>query len=150
LALLEKGLSLTAVAHRVSATVSSVYRWREAARAGGLEALAPKPVPGRPRKLRRSQMRRLLKILLRGAVAYGFPNEIWTLKRIAGVIRNEFGVEYHPSHVWKLMRAEHWSCQVPERRAVQRDEDAIARWKRQKWPAIKKKGQRTWGPSRFP
>jgi len=111
--------------------------------------LKPKPVPGRPCKLSGKQQQRLWKILLAGAVAYGFPNEIWTLKRIAQIIRREFGVEYHPSHVWKLLRAAGWSCQVPEHRALQRDEAAIAHWKRYRWPHIKK-GSKTWCLSGVP
>jgi transposase len=130
--------------------MSSILRWKETHAAGGEAALAPKPVPGRPPKLRAAEQRRLWKILLKGAMAYGLPNEIWTLKRIARVIRREFGVRYHPSHVWKLLRAAGWSCQVPERRALQRDEEAIAHWKRHKWPAIKKKSPKTWGPPRVP
>jgi len=82
-------------------------------------------------------------------MAYGYPNELWTLKRIARVILREFGVRYHPNHVWRVLRQLRWSCQVPERRPVQRDEEEIERWKRYKWPHIKK-GARTWGPSGFP
>jgi transposase len=111
--------------------------------------LSPKPVPGRPRKLPAKHQQRLWKILLSGAVACGFPNEIWTLKRIAQVIRREFGVEYHHSHVWKVLRAAGWSCQVPERRAIQRDEEAIAHWKRYRMPHIKK-GSKAWRPSGVP
>lgn len=145
-ALLVAGASLSAVARRIRASISSVWRWWDAHQRGGDSALTPKPVPGRPRKLTARQEQRLWKILLAGAVAYGFPNEMWTLKRMAQVIRREFGVEYHPSHVWKLLRAAGWSCQVPERRAIQRDEEAIAHWKRYRWPHIKK-SPKTWRPS---
>jgi transposase len=79
----------------------------------------------------------LLEILLKGAVAWGFPNELWTLKRIGRVILKEFGVEYHPGHIWKVLKMAGWSCQIPERRAVQRDEDKIAHWKRYKGPATR-------------
>lgn len=144
--LLGGGLSLTEAARRVGSSVSSVSRWQEAHAQGGSEALAPKPVPGRPRRLKDRQLHRLLAILVKGAMAYGFPNDLWTLKRIARVIHKEFGVKYHPCHVWKVLRRCGWSCQVPERRALQRDEEAIAHWKRYKWPAIKKKSQKTWGP----
>ena len=96
------------------------------------------PQAERPRKLDPSDYPRLWEILLEGAVAYGFPNELWTLRRIAGVIRREFGVHYHPSHVWKILRKAKWSCQVPERRAIQRDEEKVEHWKRYKWPAIEK------------
>lgn len=148
-ALLKSGLSLQAVARRVGASVSSVFRWKVAIAAGGDAALSAKPVPGRRRKLGDAERERLLKLLLKGALAYGFPNDLWTLKRIASVIRREFGVKYHPNHVWRLLRGLGWSCQVPERRAVQRDEKAIAHWKRYKWPHIKKR-RTTWGPSGLP
>lgn len=92
---------------------------------------------------------RLFDLLLKGALAYGFPNDLWTLKRIASVIQKEFGVHYHPNHIWRILRGAEWSCQIPERRAIQRDENAIAHWKRYTWPQIKKSPE-TWGPSCFP
>jgi len=148
-ALLEQGLSLDEVARRTLSSVSSVHRWREAWRAGGQAGLDSKPVPGRPEKLSAAQRKRLLGLLLEGARAQGFANELWTLGRVAVVIRREFAVSYHPSHVWKILRARGWSCQVPERRAIQRDEEAIVKWKRYKWPRIKK-SPKTWGPPRLP
>jgi transposase len=148
-ALLAQGLSLSEVARRVQASVSSVYQWRQVWQKGGEAALAPKPVPGRPRQLTNQQRGQLLQLLLQGARANGFPNELWTLKRIAAVIQVHFGVRYHPSHVWKILRRLRWSCQVPERQAIQRDQQAIAHWKRYQWPAIKK-SPTTWGPSRLP
>jgi transposase len=111
--------------------------------------LAPKPAPGRPGKLRAAECQRLLQLLLKGALAYGFANDLWTLKRIARVIRREFGVKYHPNHIWRLLRRRGWSCQVPERRAVERDEQAIAHWRRYRWPHTKKRAT-TWGPSGLP
>ncbi len=136
-ALLQQGLSLRAVARRVQASVSSVSRWRQAWTQGGEAALAPKPVPGCPRKLADAPCAQLLHLLSKGARAYGFPNEIWTLQRIAAVMQVEFRVRDHPSHVWKLLRRLGWSSQVPEQRPIQRNEQAIAQWKRTRWPAIK-------------
>ena len=147
--LLEQGLSLSEVARRVQASVGSVYQWRQAWRTGGEAALAPKPVSGAPRKLTDQQRAQVVQLLLQGARANGFPNELWTLKRIAAVMQVHFGVRYHPSHVWKILRGLGWSCQVPERRAIQRDEEAIAHWQRYQWPAIKK-SPTTWRPPRLP
>jgi transposase len=149
IALLEQGLSMKAVAQRVGTSSVSVFRWRVAAQNGGTVALQAKPAPGRPARLSQWARRRLLDLLLKGALAYGFPNDLWTLKRIASVIRKEFGVQYHPNHVWRILRDADWSCQVPERRAIQRDDKAIAHWSRYKWPQIKK-SPKTWGPSRLP
>jgi transposase len=147
--MLEEGLTPSKVADRLGVSVRSVRRWREAREEGGDGALSAKPVPGRPKKLGETECERLWSILLDGALAYGFPNELWTLRRIAGVIRREFAVHYHPSHVWKILRRAKWSCQVPERRAIQRNEEKVARWKRYKWPAIKK-SRKTWCPPRIP
>jgi transposase len=149
LALLNEGLSLSAVAHKVGSSQSSVFRWKEAYEKAGEAGLAPKPVPGRPSKLSEEQWERLWKILLEGALAYGFPNDLWTLKRMTSVVRREFRVRIHPGHLWKVLHQEGWSCQVPERRAIQRDDAAIERWKRYKWPGIKKT-PRSWRPPRLP
>jgi transposase len=146
IAVLSQGLTLSQVARRVQASVGSVSHWRQAWRRGGEAALAPKPVPGRPRKLTAQPCEQLVHILLQGARAYGFATELWTLRRIAAVIRVHFGVRYHPAHVWKVLRGLGWSCQVPDRQAIQRDEQAIAHWKRYKWPAIKK-SPTTWRSS---
>ena len=148
-ALLKAGLTMEEVSHRVGCSKASVCRWKQALAQGGAKGLTAKPVPGRPRKLLDEQCRQLLVLLLKGAVANGYPNELWTLDRIAEVIGREFGVYYHPNHVWRLLRQHCWSCQVPEWRAIQRDEAAIAHWKRYRWAHIKK-GSRTWGPSGVP
>jgi len=76
--------------------------------------------------------------LLRGAHAHGYPTELWTLKRVAELIRKRFGVQYDPSGVWHVLRNMGWSCQKPERRARERDDEAIARWRKKDWPRIKK------------
>jgi transposase len=89
-----------------------------------------------------------VKRLVQGPLHAGYRTDVWTLARIAKLIHQEFGIRYHPSHVWKILTALGWSCQKPERRAVERDEAAIARWKQHDWPRIKKR-RTTWRPSRL-
>jgi transposase len=73
--------------------------------------------------------------LREGARANGFDIDHWTLARIATVIQRLTGVSYHPGHVWKLLRHRlHYRLQRPARRAVERDEQAIARWVAEDWP----------------
>ena len=149
-ALLRQGKTFRFVASAVASSLSSVLRWYQAFRKNGQKALQPKPIPGRPPRLHKAQIRRLKGILLRGPGAIGYSTELWTLQRIALLIEKEFGVHYHIGHVWKLMSHElGWSCQKPERRATDRDEEAIERWKKTTWPAIKK-NRTTWGPSGLP
>ncbi len=141
-ALLDKGLGVREVARQIGCSPMSVSRWRTEVQAGGVEALCPKPAPGRPRRLTPRQRARLLRLLLKGATAHGFSTDLWTLPRVAEVITRTFGVCYHPAHVWRILRGEGWSCQKPERRARERDEAAIQRWRTERWPYIKKRPPR--------
>ena len=83
-------------------------------------------------------MERLKRQLTRGAFAQGYTEDYWTLDRIAHLIWQLFGVHYHPSAVWHVLKRMGWSSQKPQRRPLQRDELAVARWKRYRWPQIKK------------
>lgn len=138
-ALLARGRGVRAVARQIGCSPSSVSRWQQEVAAGGPEALRAKPAPGRPSRLSARQRQRLLTLLLRGARAQGFATDLWTLPRVAALIRRTFGVSYHPAHVWKILRGADWSCQKPERRARERDEAAIQRWRSERWPHIKKR-----------
>ena len=138
-ALLEDGLGVREVARQIGCSPTSVSRWQAEVRARGSDALRPKPTPGRPPRITARQRTKLLKSLLRGARAHGFSTDLWTLPRVAKVIARTFGVCYHPAHVWKILRGEGWSCQKPERRARERDEVAIQRWRTERWPHIKKR-----------
>ena len=137
--LLADGMSLAEVARRVGADVSSVKRWKRALRVGGDDALAAKPHPGRPSKLSVDQKQRLALILRAGPLAAGFRTDLWTTRRVAEVIRQRFGVGYHPDHVGRLLHALGFTRQKPQRRARQRDEAAIERWRCEDWPRIKKR-----------
>lgn len=142
MALLDEGCSQSQVAHRLDVTPSAVCQWVKARRSGGDEALRAKPHPGRPPALNAKQLARLEKLLSRGPTRYGYRTELWTLRRVVQVIEEQFGVEYDPSGVWHVLRRMGWSCQKPERRARERDEDAIVTWRKTDWPRIKKSAKR--------
>jgi transposase len=106
---------------------------------GGVEALKRRPAPGARPRLSEEQRAKLPELLERGAEAHGFRGEVWTCERVAIVIRKEFGVIYHPAHVSRLLKAlRQRACRKPQRRANQRDEEAIEHWKEKKWPSLKK------------
>jgi transposase len=89
----------------------------------------------------------LQRLLVRGPEALGYETPVWTCPRAAHLIEEEFGIRYHPGHVWKVLVGLGWSCQRPTGRAVERDEEEIRTWKRKRWPAIKKKAARKGAPS---
>lgn len=141
--LLNNGLGIRETARQFGASPSSVVRWKDAYKKGGLEALASKPPPCRPCRLTDKQLQKLRSILLKGATANGYKTELWTLKRIAQIIRENFGIDYQLSGVWYILSHLGWSCQKPERRAKERDKQAIETWRKERWPYIKK-GAKKW------
>ncbi|HIQ09254.1 MAG TPA: IS630 family transposase [Anaerolineaceae bacterium] len=126
--LLKEGKRIRETARLVGASPSAVWEWKRRLEGEGEEALQARPRPKRKRRLSEEQQQRLSELLLQGPRAAGFPTELWTLKRVAQVIEREFGIRYHPAHVWRILRAMGFSYQKPERRARERDEEAIRRW----------------------
>jgi len=138
--LLEKGdLNQSEVARRVHVCRQTVSRWADEFRTGGREALKRAGRAGRKAVLTESDRKRLEELLLQGPEKLGYETPLWTCARVAHLIAGEFGVEYHPGHVWKILDDLGWSCQRPVGRARERNEEAIRRWRRVEWPAIKKK-----------
>jgi transposase len=136
--LMQQGWSQRQIAEALGVSEGAVSQWIARAREGGQEALRQRPRSGAPRRLTADQLARLPALLHQGAEAYGFRGHVWTCGRIAAVIRLAFGISYHPVHVGRLCQAIGWSPQKPARRARQRDEAAIARWRDDTWPAIKR------------
>ena len=130
------------IAEALGVSKGAVSRWLKRAREGGVEALYRQPPPGPAPRLTTDQLAQLPSLLARGAEAFGFIGEVWTAKRVAAVIREEFHVGYHPDHVGRLLRAAGWSPQKPIRRATQRDEAALERWITERWPALQAKPRR--------
>ena len=138
LELKERGWKQTQIADALGVTEGAVSQWMKRARDEGAQGLRHKPPPGAPSRLSDEQRARLPELLALGAEAHGFRGEVWTCERVAVVIRREFGVSYHPAHVSRLLKALRQSLQKPQRRAEQRDEEAIDNWKEKKWPSLKK------------
>lgn len=138
MAWLKEGLAPVDVAHRLGVDRRSVRRWKAAHRREGAEGIKARPTPGRPCALNEKQKRRLEKLLLKGAQAADFANDLWTCPRVARLIRDRLAVDYHVDHVGRLLHGLGWSPQKPERRAIERDEAAIQRWAKERWPRVKK------------
>jgi transposase len=84
------------------------------------------------------QLRKLERILLKGPLAFGYSTDLWTTQRIVKVIESEFGVSYHRDHIGRMMKKLGWSHQKPDRRAIERDDERIRKWKDEDWPRVKK------------
>ncbi|MCC6284961.1 MAG: IS630 family transposase [Phycisphaerales bacterium] len=136
--LLGQGKGVNEVARLVGASSSSVSRWKTALRKRGPEGLKSRPHPGRRPRLSKADKRRLVSLLKRGALAAGYPNDLWTCRRVTDLIGKTFNVWYDLNHVGRILHSMGLSVQKPEARARERDEAAIERWRKQAWPRIKK------------
>jgi transposase len=136
--LIRKGWAPVDIARQVGVDRRSVRRWRARFEQEGQNGLAAKHAAGRPPKLNAAAKRKLERHLLKGARASMFDTDLWTCPRVAKVIYHHFRVRYHVDHICRLLRSMGWTPQKPERRAQERDEQAIQRWIKQDWPRVKK------------
>ena len=137
--LLEKGFSQAEVARRVGVHRQSVNRWARTLEREGIGGLNKAGRAGRKPRLSAEDFAALEQGLAAGPQACGYPTALWTSQRVAHLIEQQSGVKYHPDHVCRILAKLRWSCQRPVGRALERNETAIARWKKRRWPEIKKK-----------
>jgi transposase len=130
------------IAQALDVSENTVSRWLARVRHGGVHALQAKPIPGRSPQLSPAQRDLIPEFLWHGPEAYGFRGQVWTCARVACVLEEEFGIRYHKGHVSRLLRQLGWTPQTPIRRAIQRDEAAIKRWREQTWPELWRKARR--------
>src|SRR5437588_681058 len=134
-----RGVAQVTVARELGVSRTTTHRWYYAWQAEGRRGLKAVGRAGRKPRLDRQQWAQVEAALLKGPAAHGFATTLWTVPRIAAVIAGRTGVRYHPSHVWRILQGLNWSRQRPARQARERDDAAIAQWRRQRWPQVKKR-----------
>lgn len=143
-----KGESQAWVARTMQVTTAASCKWYRAWEHDTENGLKSKGRCGVKKSLTRETLRQLERTLDKGPVRAGFPNDLWTLERVRTVLRRETRREYHIGYVWKILTQDlGWSNQKPSRRARERNEAAIARWRKVTWPAIQKRGCAPMQPS---
>lgn len=139
--LLRQGCKRAEVARQLGVTWVTANTWKKQLEAKHVQT-SDRPRGGRRAKLTDKQRQVLKRILKKGALRYGYPTELWTLKRVAETIRKEFGVEYNVTHVWRVMRSLGFSAQIPLLKAIERNEYAIREWITVNWPQIVETAQK--------
>lgn len=137
--MLQKGKGCAEVALAVGVARQTVYTWKALFDEGGIDALRAVPEAGRPAKLDPTQLAAVRAAVLQSPTEHGFGTELWTVKRVGAVIERMHGVRFSQGHVWRILGSLGFSPQKPEKRAIERNEDAVRSWKRSTWPALKKK-----------
>src|SRR5712692_2829715 len=137
--LFEQGMTPAEIARQVGVTHQIVSEWCKAWWRAGRDGLHGAGRAGRKSKLTDDQLAQVEQALAQGAEANGYATDLWTLPRVAEVIERVTGVCYHPGHLWYVLRDQlGWTWQRPARRAVERNDEAIEHWVKQRWPQLKK------------
>lgn len=137
--LFEMGRPNGEIAIATQADDQTVRAWKRKWRRGGVDALKAKVHPGRIPKLSAQQWRQVLSMLQRSPQEHGYDAYLWTTPLMARLIQEQFDVHYHHDYIGEMLHKLGWSCQRPAKRARERDENAIALWREQQWPALLKK-----------
>ena len=133
------GKGCAEVALAVGVARQTVYTWKRLLDEGGIDALRAVPERGRPAQLDEQQLAALRETLLQSPTSQGFGTELWTLKRVGAVIERLYGVRFGQTQIWRILGSLGFSPQKPEKRAIERNDEAVRSWKRSTWPALKKK-----------
>ena len=138
----QQGKTQAWAARHFSVSTATTNAWHKAWDANGRDGLLSKGRSGRPPLLNEQQLKKVVCALEKGPIAEGYVTELWTLERIAKLVKKVTKVKYHPGHVWKILQDLGWSSQKPETRARERNEKKIRQWVRKEFPRIKKKGSK--------
>jgi transposase len=133
--LLRRGESPQEVTRILGVHPRSLSKWRTQEQEGTLKA---KPHPGRTRLLSHQDCEKLETLLLQGSTGHGWPNDLWTGKRVQEVIQRHFAVTYNVHYVCQFLKQFlNWTPQQPVHRSKgSGDEAEIARWMGQEFPRI--------------
>lgn len=132
------------IAKELRVSVRSVQRWRRSWQERGPDGLRSRGPVSHP-KLNDALFAVLEEELARGPVAHGWPDQTWTLARIKTLIGRRFHKTMTLSGIAQMLRRHGFSHQVPARRAVERNEDAVAGWVKDVWPHVEAPRRRS-GP----
>jgi transposase len=142
--LFRKGVPQAEVARRCKVTRAAVSQWHTAWKQNKKTGLASKGSPGFPSRLDEKKRELFRKAVLRGPLFHGYATDLWTLSRLAAVMKKETGVKFQHNRTWQVVRELGFTCQKPQVRARERDEAAIKAWKEKRLPGLKKMGSNAW------
>jgi transposase len=138
-----RDISQAEVARRLTVSRTAVHYWHTAWKKKGARGLKSKRgVFGRVPRLTEKKIEKVKIALLEGPRKAGYETDLWTLQRIAALIKKKVRISYHPNHVWRVLHSLGFTCQIPEAKPKERNEKAIKEWRARTWPAIQKKGSK--------
>src|SRR4051794_38789445 len=112
----ERGQPLSQVAQAFGVNRTTLFRWLRRFETQGSRGLERRAGSGRPRLLDAFDMEALNDVVLEPASHFGFETDLWTVRRLRQVIRDQYGVTLSEDTVWRRLRDAGFTYQKPERR----------------------------------
>lgn len=139
------GMKQTEAAAAYGVSLRAVSKWMRLSRSGGLRALK---LGTRGRRSGSGHLDQQQAARIRALIVGKMPDQLklpfylWTREAVARLIEREFGVKVSPTSVGRYLKAWGMSAQKPVRRAYERNDEAIARWLKEEYPAIAEEAKR--------
>lgn len=133
------GIPIGTVATAYGVNRKTIARWVTRFQNEGEDGLCRKAGSGRPRKLQDLNEDELRKIILQGALAFGYETDLWTVGRLQRVIVEQCFIQLSKNSVWRRLREAGLTYQKPEREYYEIDEATRNEWLRDEVPRIRKR-----------
>jgi putative transposase len=138
--LYKKKHSLSDIGRLLNVSRQAVHKWVGKYTRQGESGLSATKATGRPNKTTKETIARTLaRLIEKGAQAFGYLSDAWTTASLRDVLYKTIRVDYHRDHIRKLLHQFGYSCQRPQKKARERDEEKIKHWVGSTWVQIKKK-----------
>ena len=138
--LFARGITQYAVAKRFCVSTAAVNQWHKAWKKNKKTGLNSKGHPGFSSVLSKEKQRQLKVLIIKGPKHCGYATDFWTIDRIRAMTKKKLKIDLGYTRIWNTVIGLSFSVQKPERRAKERNEKAIADWKWNEFPRLKKMG----------
>jgi len=140
--LYKQGKKISEISEFFGVTIDAVYKWIRKYKQNGKDSLRMKKAKGAEPKITKNEAKRLIKLIEKSAINYGFEIPLWDCKKIKQVIKSKFGKDIHFSNVWRMLVKLGFSPQKPEKMALERNQRKVNKWIREVWPDIEEQRRR--------
>lgn len=138
--LFEKGIHQAEVARKLGVTPAAVNYWHKDWENHGREGLKSLGPPGFNSKLTKEKRQSFKRAILKGPLAYGYETNLWTLPKLAAVMKKVAKIQFSEVWTWHIVRDLGFSPQKPQVKAREQNQQAVSQWKTKTLPGLKKMG----------
>jgi transposase len=138
--LFKKGIHQAEVARKLGVTPAAVNYWHKEWKSHGSKGLKSLGHPGFDSKLTEEKRQSFKQAILKGPLAYGYETNLWTLPRLASVMKKVSKVQFSEVWTWHIVRGLGFTPQKPQVKAREQNKQAVSEWKTKTLPGLKKMG----------